>query len=121
MESARHVPPKISSLTHSAASKDEPMQTPPIQHSLDVKVDSVKEVGAASEEKAVNETVQSLEKKSLKNTNQSGATPESMSTKEPISPESAQVPEESQEKFLGGEQGLFICICSMISLIFLFI
>ncbi|XP_020267892.1 E3 ubiquitin ligase PQT3-like [Asparagus officinalis] len=104
MESARHVPPppKVPSPSLSGALKDEPKQTSPIQHSSDVKV---KEADAASEGKAVNTVTNSLEKRTAKKTEQPEPTPESMSTKEPISPESAPVPEEGQEKSLGAEQG----------------
>ena len=65
-----------------------------------MKVGNVKKVYAASEGKAVNETMQALEKKSMKNTNEFEATPESMSTKESMSLNSAQAPKQSQEKLL---------------------
>ena len=65
-----------------------------------MKVGNVKKVYAASEGKAINETMEALEKKSMKNTNEFEATPESMSTKESISLNSAQAPKQSQEKLL---------------------
>ena len=63
-----------------------------------MKVSNVKEADAASEGNTVNKTMQALEKKFVKNTNQSEVIPESMITKETISLESTQVPKESQKK-----------------------
>lgn len=105
MESARHAPLKIPSPARSATSKDEPKLIPSVQQSSDVKVGDGKEADAVSEEKAVKDKVHSLEKRAVKNTDQSEATPESISAKETISPEIAPVPEDGQEKLVGSEQG----------------
>lgn len=108
MESACHVPPKIPSPTLSGASKDKPKQTSAIHESSDVKVGHVKEGDAASEGmagKVGNDVVPSMEKKAVKNNDKWEAPLDSTNTKEPMSPESAQVPEECQDKFLVGDQG----------------
>ncbi|ONK76796.1 uncharacterized protein A4U43_C03F32230 [Asparagus officinalis] len=110
MESARLAssPPKVASPALAGTLKDETKQSSPIEHSSDIKVANVKEADAASEGRAVNAIVRSLEKKTVKNTDQSELTLESMSTKDPISLESAPVPEEGPEKSLGAEQGVFV-------------
>lgn len=110
MESARHVPSKIPSPTLSAASKDKPSHRPAIQNSLDVKV-GIANADATSEGKAGNtgnDIMHSLGKKTMKNTDQSEATLESMNTKEPASPESSHLLEEGQDKLRVGDQGGYL-------------
>ena len=59
--------------------------------------------------------VHSSEKKTIVNSEPFEATPGSMSAKEPTSQHSAPLPENGQQKLLGGEQDLLICSCCLIS------
>ena len=70
-----------------------------------MKVSNVKEADAASEGNTVNKMMQALEKKFVKNTNQSEVIPESMITKETISLESSQCLKRARKKLLVGEEG----------------
>ena len=99
MESARPEQPKAPSpTTLSVASKDEQKPTP-VDQSVDIK-----EVEIANDTKPV-----IADKKAVKSTDPSVATPESASAKEPTSQESAPVHEELQEKLSAGDQGSSVC------------
>uniref|UniRef100_A0A1D1Z2T2 E3 ubiquitin-protein ligase RBBP6 n=1 Tax=Anthurium amnicola TaxID=1678845 RepID=A0A1D1Z2T2_9ARAE len=102
MESARPAQLKAPSPTQSATSKEERKATSAKEHT------EIKQVGDENEDKEVSIAGQSLslENKTLKPVGLSEATPESMSTKEPTSQESAPVPEEdAQEKIVSSDQG----------------